>query len=90
MPDTILEKHLVFSRAEATEKEYVQDRMLKQKDDLATLMQAPGTHIYVCGLKAMEDGVEAAFKSIADELGTDWATLRDAMRESGRYHVETY
>ena len=90
VPDTILEKQLVFSRAEAADKEYVQDRMLKQKHDLAAIMQAPGTHIYVCGLKAMEDGVEAAFRAIADEMGTDWATLRDTMRESGRYHVETY
>ena len=90
VPDTILEKHLVFSRAEAVEKEYVQDRMLKQRADLAGLLSAPHTHIYVCGLKAMEHGVEAAFEQIAKDIGTDWVSLRDQMRESGRYHVETY
>jgi benzoyl-CoA 2,3-epoxidase subunit A len=90
VPDTVLEKHLVFSRAQATEKEYVQDRMLKQKASLADLMKADNTHVYVCGLKAMEEGVEAAFEAIAKEAGGDWRTIRDAMRESGRYHVETY
>jgi benzoyl-CoA 2,3-epoxidase subunit A len=90
VPDTILEKHLVFSRAEAVEKEYVQDRMLKQRADLAGLLSAPHTHIYVCGLKVMEHGVEAAFEQIAKDIGTDWVSLRDQMRENGRYHVETY
>ncbi|WP_099864231.1 benzoyl-CoA 2,3-epoxidase subunit BoxA [Pararhizobium haloflavum] len=90
VPDTVLEKHLVFSRAEAVEKEYVQDRMLKQKASLAELIRADDTHVYVCGLKAMEEGVEAAFQAIADEAGSDWHAIRDAMRESGRYHVETY
>jgi benzoyl-CoA 2,3-dioxygenase component A len=48
------------------------------------------THIYVCGLKQMEAGVEQAFLDIAKEAGLDWDSTRDAMREAGRYHVETY
>lgn len=90
VPDTLLEKHLVFSRADAVAKEYVQDRMLREKAVLAELMSKPNTHVYVCGLKAMEEGVEGAFKTIAEEAGADWHAIRDRMRESGRYHVETY
>jgi benzoyl-CoA 2,3-dioxygenase component A len=38
----------------------------------------------------MERGVEAAFKNIAESIGLGWEATRDAMREDGRYHVETY
>ena len=38
----------------------------------------------------MEQGVEEAFADIARGVGLDWTAVRDAMREDGRYHVETY
>ncbi len=53
-------------------------------------MQAPKGHIYICGLKAMEHGVEEALSDIARGAGLNWTDVRDAMREDGRYHVETY
>ena len=48
------------------------------------------THIYICGLRAMEQGVESALTSIAESIGEQWHDLRDNMRQQGRYHVETY
>ncbi len=47
-------------------------------------------HIYVCGLRGMETGVEASFAAICEGHGLDWHSVRDRMREEGRYHVETY
>lgn len=38
----------------------------------------------------MEQGVETALASIAESIGQPWSTMRDAMRDEGRYHVETY
>ena len=38
----------------------------------------------------MEDGVENALSEIASAAELQWSDLRDAMREDGRYHVETY
>ena len=90
LSDDLLEKHLVFSRMPDQDKEYVQDRMLKEKDVVAEMLNDTKTHIYICGLKDMEDGVENAFSTIASAMGQDWKTLKDAMREEGRYHVETY
>lgn len=90
VPDSLLEKHLVFSRAVPGTKEYVQDRMLKERDGLAGLIREPNTYIYVCGLKAMEEGVEAALRAVAEAAACDWTDLRDTMRDEGRYHVETY
>ncbi len=90
VPASLLKTHLVYSRAEGHEKEYVQDRIMAEQDSVAKLLQNPKTHIYICGLRGMEDGVDKAMTQIAQSLGTEWVTLRDEMREDGRYHVETY
>ena len=90
VPDEVLMKHLVFSRLPGSAKEYVQDRMRAEKDALADALRRANTHIYICGLKAMEAGVEQAFDHIASGAGLDWGTVRDEMRGDGRYHVETY
>lgn len=90
VPSSVLQKHLVFSRMPGQDKEYVQDRMRVEEDIVAELLQDAKTHIYVCGLKEMEEGVEKAFTNIAESVGQQWRNLRDVMREEGRYHVETY
>jgi benzoyl-CoA 2,3-dioxygenase component A len=90
VPDEVLTKHLVFSRIEGQAKEYVQDRMRAEAQALAEALRKDGTHIYVCGLRDMEAGVEQAFEEIASGAGLDWARLRDEIRKDGRYHVETY
>lgn len=90
VPDSLLMKHLVFSRLPDQPKEYVQDRMMVEQDAVAELLGDPNTHIYICGLRGMEEGVELAFRSIAESQGMPWEATRDAMREEGRYHVETY
>jgi len=86
--EDILEQHLVFSRE--GEKEYVQDRMMKQEDCVAEMLNDPNTHIYICGLRGMEEGVDFALTNIAESVGQQWSTLRDVMRDEGRFHVETY
>ena len=87
---SLLEKHLVFSRMPGQDKEYVQDRMRAEEDIVADLLRDSKTHIYICGLKEMEDGIERAFTNIAESMGLHWQNLRDVMRDEGRYHVETY
>lgn len=90
VPSSVLQKHLVFSRMPGQEKEYVQDRMRIEEDVVADMLQDPATHIFVCGLKEMEEGVDLAFANIAESIGHQWTNLRDVLREEGRYHVETY
>jgi benzoyl-CoA 2,3-dioxygenase component A len=90
VPSSLLEKHLVFSRVTGADKEYVQDRMRKEASRVAVLLKDPNTHIYICGLKDMEAGVEEALADIARNNGMEWAEIKPAMRTSGRYHVETY
>lgn len=90
VPEDMLKRHLVFSRIEGQPKEYVQDRLTAEQETVAELLSDPRTHIYICGLRGMEEGVERAFTNIAESLGQQWTAMRDAMREDGRYHVETY
>jgi len=90
VPDTFMTKLFAFSRQEDGPKQYVQDRLRDEADHVAEILQDPKGHIYICGLKAMEQGVEEALSDIARGTGLDWAELRDSMREQGRYHVETY
>lgn len=90
VPQDVLNKQLVFSRIEGQDKEYVQDRMISESDLIADLLKSENTYIYLCGLKAMEEGVEDAFETIASSSGLNWHDIRDQLREQGRYHVETY
>lgn len=90
IPDDVLHKHLVFSRSPDTPKEYVQDRMMADQDVIVDLLTDPATHVYICGLRGMEEGVERSFANIAESIGLQWEATRDTMRDEGRYHVETY
>ncbi|MFK7751045.1 MAG: benzoyl-CoA 2,3-epoxidase subunit BoxA [Sedimentitalea sp.] len=90
VPDNFMKKQFAFSRQDDAPKQYVQDKLRETADDVAALLTDPKGHIYICGLKAMEQGVEEAMRDIARGIGLDWTAVRDAMREDGRYHVETY
>lgn len=90
VPPDLLQTHMVFSRLPDQPKEYVQDRMMVEQEVVADMLGDPNSHIYICGLRGMEEGVEKAFTNIAEHIDQHWKTLRDTMREEGRYHVETY
>jgi benzoyl-CoA 2,3-epoxidase subunit A len=90
IPDGFLRKYLVLSRVEGKSKRYVQDELLDRKDEVLSFLKEPKAHIYICGLRAMEEGVEAALSQIAGPIDGGWEAVKSKMREEGRYHVETY
>lgn len=90
VPDALLTKHLVYSRLPDQPKEYVQDRMRLCADEVSDLLRNERTHIYICGLKGMETGVDEALADVCRGQGLDWSDLKPVLRGSGRYHVETY
>ena len=90
MPDRFLAKHFAFRRLPDQPKQYVQDQLRAQTASVTPLLRDPKAHIYVCGLKAMEQGVDEALADVARSAGLEWTDIRDAMRNDGRYHVETY
>ena len=90
LPASLLAQDLVYSRLPGAPREYVQHRMATRADAIAALMRSDRLHVFVCGLKGLEAGVEAAMAGIGQAHGIDWPKLRDAMRAEGRFHVETY
>jgi ferredoxin--NADP+ reductase/benzoyl-CoA 2,3-dioxygenase component A len=90
LPRTFIDVNLAFSRTPGEPKRYVQDRMRERAVDLAALLADPRTHVYVCGLAGMEEGVLAALGDAVRAAGRDWDEAWDSLRASGRLHFETY
>ncbi len=90
VPEAFMHKVFAFSRSDGAPKAYVQDKLREERDRVAAMLTNAKAHVYICGLKDMEQGVEEAFADIARGAGLDWKDVRDAMRDDGRYHVETY
>ena len=90
LPSTLINVELAFSREPDTPKQYVQDRLRARGDDVAKLLQDEDCYVYICGHKRMETGVHIALAEICAGHGMDWEMLLPTMRESGRFHVETY
>lgn len=90
LPPELIDVQLAFSREPGRPKEYVQDRMRARGEALARLLRSDDTFVYLCGHKQMESGVDAAFADLCAAHALDWSVLRNEMRASGRYHVETY
>jgi ferredoxin--NADP+ reductase len=69
---------------------YIQDRVLEHADEIFSLIEDPRTHVYMCGLRGMEPGIDEAMTSAAAAKGIDWSELRPQLKKADRWHVETY
>lgn len=69
---------------------YVQDRLRDHGAAAWALLADPRAELYLCGLKGMDDGIEAALADIAAQQGGDWPTLRQQLRDEHRFRVEVY
>ena len=90
LPRDFIDIHFAFSRTPGQPKRYVQDLMRERAADLAAMLADPNAHFYVCGLKAMEEGVVLALHDIAQAAGMDWDTVGATLKREGRLHLETY
>jgi benzoyl-CoA 2,3-dioxygenase component A len=90
LPTEFIDVNLAFSRDPGQPRHYVQDLIRARGADVARLLDDADCHVYVCGLKAMEAGVDAAFADVCRQHGRDWSALVPLLKASGRYHVETY
>jgi benzoyl-CoA 2,3-dioxygenase component A len=90
LPKDFIDIHFAYSRTPGQPKRYVQDAMREAAPQLAVLLKDPQTHFYVCGLKAMEEGVLQALQDIAVGAGMDWASVAATLKQEGRLQLETY
>ena len=90
LPKDFIDTHFAFSREVGKPKRYVQDAMRERAADLAAMLLDPNAYFYVCGLKAMEEGVVLALRDIATQAGLDWDVVGSTLKQEGRLHLETY
>jgi benzoyl-CoA 2,3-epoxidase subunit A len=90
LPKDFIDIEFAFSRTPQAPKRYVQDAMRDRAADLGALLADPQAHFYVCGLKAMEQGVILALRDVAQAQGLDWEAVASALKREGRLHLETY
>ena len=69
---------------------YIQDRVLEHADEIFAMIEDPKTHVYMCGLRGMEPGIDEAMTAAAASKGLDWSELRPQLKKADRWHVETY
>jgi benzoyl-CoA 2,3-dioxygenase component A len=90
LPKDFIDINFAFSRVAGEPRRYVQDAMRERAADLAKLLDDPDTGFYVCGLKAMEEGVVLALRDVAVQAGLDWDAIGARLKREGRLHLETY
>ncbi|MFQ6537463.1 MULTISPECIES: phycobilisome linker polypeptide [Aphanothece] len=69
---------------------YIQDRVLENAEEIFTMIEDSRTHVYMCGLRGMEPGIDEAMTAAASAKGIDWSELRPQLKKADRWHVETY
>ena len=90
LPKDFIDINFAFSRTPGAPKRYVQDLMRDRAADVAPLLTDPNACFYVCGLKAMEEGVLLALHDVATQAGLNWEQVGAALKQQGRLHLETY
>ncbi|QIL70017.1 benzoyl-CoA 2,3-epoxidase subunit BoxA [Diaphorobacter sp. HDW4B] len=90
LPKDFIDNNFAFSRVAEQPKRYVQDAIRERAVDLVELIKDDNTHIYVCGLKSMEEGVVLALRDVIVQAGMDWDSVAAKLKQHGRLHLETY
>ena len=90
LPKDFIDINFAFSRTPGAPKRYVQDAIRERAADVAALLADPNACFYVCGLKAMEEGVVLALREVAAQAGLSWDAVGASLRREGRLHLETY
>jgi benzoyl-CoA 2,3-dioxygenase component A len=90
LPKDFIDINLAFSRTPGQPKRYVQDLMRERAADLAPLLADSNAFFYVCGLKAMEEGVVLALRDVAQQGGLSWDAVAASLKSEARLHLETY
>jgi len=90
LPQDFIDIHFAFSRQADKPRRYVQDAMRDCSGELAALLTDDNAYFYVCGLRAMEEGVLLAMRDAAEQAGLEWQPLAQRLRDQARLHLETY
>jgi ferredoxin--NADP+ reductase len=91
MSQETFEAFNAFSHAETgTPRGYVQDQVHANQEEICAMIDEGNFSFYLCGMKAMEAGVEEVFRNHAERNGRNWEELKAAFKAQGRWNTETY
>lgn len=69
---------------------FVQDHIRENQEAVWQTIRKGNFAFYLCGMKAMEEGVNQVFEELAHRDGLDWASMKAELKKDGRWNVETY
>ncbi len=69
---------------------YIQHRVAEHAAELWNLIKDEKTHVYICGLRGMEGGIDEAIAAEAEKEGVVWSDYQRTLKKAHRWHVETY
>jgi ferredoxin--NADP+ reductase len=70
---------------------YIQHRVAEHAEEIwEKLKNDSKTHVYICGLRGMEGGIDEALGAVAAKSGIEWKEYQRQLKKDGRWHVETY
>lgn len=75
---------------ETDNKAFVQDHIRANQETVWKTIREGNFAFYLCGMRAMEEGVDHVFAELADRDGIDWPALKAEFKKEGRWNVETY
>lgn len=69
---------------------FVGEKVAELESQLWPRLMGGSLHVMMCGLRAMEQNVDAAFRAMAERHGQDWAVLKPQLVAEKRWLVDTY
>lgn len=75
---------------ESENKAFVQDHLRANQEAVWNTIRQGNFAFYLCGMKAMEEGVNQVFAERAAQDGLDWESMKAEFKKEGRWNVETY
>lgn len=90
LPPRFVDVRMCYSRQPGTPKRYAQDALTEIGPGILAQLARPHAHLYLCGVKELESGVDDRLSAQQPVDGRSWTEIKEAMRQSGRYHVEVF
>jgi ferredoxin--NADP+ reductase len=69
---------------------FVQDRIGENREEIWNIIRKGNFSFYLCGMKAMEQGVMDVFEHLAARDGLNWEEMKTGFKKAGRWNVEVY
>jgi len=71
-------------------KEYIQEKIKDNRTLIWNILMENNFMFYICGIKGMEEGIEAIMKDLASSRGQNWDELRSRYKAEHKWHLEVY